>query len=191
MLIWRTPCVELIAAGKNAPRPIRNTAGAFPIPKNTSDNGTHAVTGMLRNTWMVGSRTRSVTLDSPISRPRNIPRATPQPKPAKTRHVLAQAWSNQVPEYRPAASVEPVTRSYQTERTSDGGGKTFRRTKPISLKICQSRRIAAGNMAYCSTIDVRRHRSFGFTTADDCDPADFVSFNITTLTVRRATAPMP
>src|SRR5882757_3225722 len=191
MLIWRTPCVELIAAGKNAPRPIRNTAGAFPIPKNTSDNGTHAVTGMLRNTWMVGSRTRSVTLDSPISRPRNIPRATPQPKPAKTRHVLAHAWSNQVPEYRPAASVEPVTRSYQTESTSDGGGNTFRRTKPIALQICQSARIAMGNIAYCNTIDARLRRSLGLPTADSRVSADVVRFNITRSPVQSGSDPMP
>src|ERR1041385_3695110 len=59
MLIWRTPCVELMAAGKNAPSPIMNTAGALPMPKKTSDSGTQAVTGMLRSTWMVGARTRS------------------------------------------------------------------------------------------------------------------------------------
>src|SRR5215831_3918618 len=156
-----------MAAGKNAPRPIRNMAGAFPMPKKTSDKGTHAVTGMLRRTWIVGSKTRSIARERPISRPRNIPSATPQPKPAKTRHVLASAWSNQVPEYRAAASVVPVTRSYQTERTVDGGGKTFRRTKPISLQICHSRRTATGKIAYCRTTDARRHRYIGLTAGDD------------------------
>src|SRR5262249_23337480 len=127
------------------------------MPKNTSDNGTHAVTGMLRRTWTVGSNTRSIARERPISRPTKMPSATPQPKPAKTRHVLAQAWSSQVPEYRPATSVEPVTRSYQTPRTVDGGGRTFRRTKPISLQICHSNRTEIGNIAYCSTTDRRRH----------------------------------
>src|SRR5215468_6289814 len=164
MLIWRTPWVELMAAGKNAPRPIRNIAGALPMPKKINDKGTHAVTGMLRRTWTVGSNTRSIARERPISRPTNVPSATPQPKPAKTRHVLAHAWSSQVPEYRAAASVKPVTRSYQTARTTDGGGKTFRRTKPISLQTCHNRRTAAGNIAYCKTMDARRHGYFRFST---------------------------
>src|SRR5262245_49809645 len=137
------------------------------MPKKTSDNGTHAVTGMLRRTWIVGSKARSIALERPISRPRNIPSATPHAKPAKTRQVLAHAWSSQVPEYRAAASVAPVTRSYQTARTVDGGGRTFRRTKPISLQICHSSRTATGNIAYCSTTDARCHRYLGRTAGDN------------------------
>src|SRR5215467_3311689 len=155
-----------MAAGKNAPSPIRNMAGAFPMPKKTSDKGTHAVTGMLRRTWIVGSKTRSIARERPISRPTNVPSATPQAKPAKTRHVLAQAWSSQVPEYRAAISVEPVTRSYQTARTVDGGGRTFRRTKPISLQICHRSRTTIGNIAYCSTTAARRHGYLGFLTGE-------------------------
>src|SRR5215831_10745038 len=108
-----------MAAGKNAPRPIRNMAGAFPMPKKTSDKGTHAVTGMLRRTWIVGSKTRSIARERPISRPTNIPSATPQPKPAKTRHVLAHARSSPSPDRtRPRAPPMAAERHYAARSRS-------------------------------------------------------------------------
>src|SRR5215470_10471977 len=56
---------------------MRKTAGALPMPKNTSDSGTQAVTGMLRSTCMVGSSTRSMTRERPIKSPARIPSAPP------------------------------------------------------------------------------------------------------------------
>ena len=113
-------------------------------------------------------RTRAPSLVKGRSADRRISRAR---HPSQNRQIRATCWPRhgraKCRNIAPPHQSRPSPDRTRPPGPSEGGGKTFRRTKPISLQICHSSRIATGNIAYCSTSDARCHGCLGFTAGDD------------------------
>ena len=80
-----TPAAVLTTMGKNAPSAIRKSADPSRMPKKITANGTQAVIGIGRNTWMTGSSRSETRRNQPIKLPSTTPSTAAIRNPAMTR----------------------------------------------------------------------------------------------------------
>ena len=67
------------------------------MPNTAMENGSHAVIGIGRSTWMVGSKAPAASRHQPIAMPSGTPTRIAAPNPLATRSVENSALSSHVP----------------------------------------------------------------------------------------------